>query len=69
MSVYTNALTRKNPFCTFYDSSRCGLMPVVLHGSKPSTVLYHPSNHDVFWNQGGVLACGEAVQGAMGGAD
>ncbi len=68
MSVYTNAHTRQTPFCTFYDSFRSGLMPV--RRSKPTTVLYHPSDHDVFWSQGSVFACGKgAVQKTMGGVD
>ena len=70
MSVYTNAHTRQNPFCTFYDFSRTGLSPVVFRRPRPVTALYHPSTHDVFWNQGGVSACGrQTVQEAMGGVD
>ena len=70
MSVYTNAHTRINPFCTFYNFSRTALFPDVSYGQKLITFLYKPSIHDAFGSQGSVFVCGRKnVQRAIGGVD
>ena len=70
MSVYTNALSRRIPFCTFHVFFRSLLDWGGLSRSRQRTVLYIPSAQDVFWRRGGVYSCDQkAVQGTRGGVD